>query len=201
MGYSTDFNGSLTLSRPTTEVEKLYLDTLAGTRRMQRDNTILMKLYNGEHGYPGKDKTNADEVYGFKGEYFAMDDHKMGQSHDKSIVDYNSASGEVGYTEHNGDWGLRIQLMAQLKAGQPSLWLQWVLNNEGTELEWDGSEKFYCYVQWLEYLIGNFFEPWGIKLNGEIEWTGEDRSDTGKIVVTDNSVEIYEGEITYSKKD
>jgi hypothetical protein len=52
----------------------------------------------------------------------------------------------------------------------------------------------------LQYLIQHFFEPWGIKLNGEIEWVGEDSSDRGKIVVVDNNVEILDGVIGYEKR-
>jgi predicted NUDIX family NTP pyrophosphohydrolase len=51
----------------------------------------------------------------------------------------------------------------------------------------------------LKYLINNFFEEWGIKLNGEVEWVGEDRSDKGKIVVVDNKVKVFEVEETYKE--
>jgi hypothetical protein len=46
-------------------------------------------------------------------------------------------------------------------------------------------------------MIKHFFKPWGITLDGEIEWQGEDRSDMGKIVVEDNDVTVLEGKITY----
>jgi len=49
----------------------------------------------------------------------------------------------------------------------------------------------------LKYLINNFFEEWGIKLNGEVTWIGEDSNDRGKIVVEDNKVRIFEMEMTY----
>jgi hypothetical protein len=67
-------------------------------------------------------------------------------------------------------------------------------------LGWDGNEKFYHYIEWLQYLIQHFFEKWGIKLNGEVEWQGEDSSDFGKIIVTDNVVEILNGERNYVKR-
>ena len=69
--------------------------------------------------------------------------------------------------------------------------------NEENELEWDGGEKFYYYIEWLKYLIDKFFQPWGVILNGEIEWTGEDRDDLGKIVVKDNVVNGKQGKIVY----
>lgn len=70
---------------------------------------------------------------------------------------------------------------------QPGLYCQWVINDSG-ELEWDGGEKFYAYVEWLEYLITNFFGPWGYKLNGSIHYQGEEHNDRGTIVVEDNRV-------------
>lgn len=53
------------------------------------------------------------------------------------------------------------------------------------------------YVEWVKYLIGNFFGPAGVILNGEVEWQGEERYDLGKIVITDNIVKILKGKITY----
>jgi hypothetical protein len=167
---------------------------------MQRDVTKLMELYKGEHGNPfAKDKTNADEVYGFKGEYFAMDDLHMGQSDDVSVIDYNAASGEIAWSDYNGDWEKREELQKAINADiikQPGLWCQWQLDDE-TTLAWDGGEKFYNYIEWLQYLIVHFFEPWGIKLNGECYWQGEDNSDMGKIEIIDNVINIYETEVEY----
>jgi hypothetical protein len=200
MGYTTDFDGSFKLSRPATAEEREYVNRIADTRRMQRDVTKLMELYKGEHGNPfAKDKTNADEVYGFKGEYFAMNDGNMGQSNDASVIDHNAASGEIAWKDYNGDWEKRDEMQKAINADiikQPGLWCQWRLDDE-TTLAWDGSEKFYNYIEWLQYLIAHFFEPWGIKVNGEVTWQGEDNADIGKIIVKDNEIEIYNGEVEY----
>jgi len=75
-------------------------------------------------------------------------------------------------------------------AGQPNLWCQWVPTDDGHYLEWDGGEKFYNYVEWLEYLIEHFFSRWGCVLNGEVHWHGETIRDHGTIVVADNSVVV-----------
>ena len=200
MGYTTDFDGSFKLSRPATAEEMSYINRIASTRRMQRDVTKLMELYKGQHGNPfAKDKTNADEVYGFRGEYFAKDDGDMGQSNDGSVIDHNAASGEIAWKDYDGDWAKREELQNAINADiikQPGLWCQWQLDDE-TTLSWDGSEKFYNYIEWLQYLIAHFFEPWGIKLNGECFWQGEDNSDMGKIEITDNVINIYETEVEY----
>ena len=81
-------------------------------------------------------------------------------------------------------------------ATQPGLWCQWIIFED--ELVWDEGEKFYHYVEWLEYLIGHFFAPQGYKLNGEIFFRGEDSEDFGTIVVTDNHVEVNYGIHAYS---
>ena len=202
MGYTTDFTGSLTLSRQLTTTEKNYINTFSGTRRMKRDVNKLMEIYKGKHGLPyifkpteeqqslieqlensglivtvkpKKDNRTPEEIYGFKGEFFAREDGQSGQSNDVSVIEYNNPS-----------------------PTQPGLWCQWVINNNN-ELEWDGGEKFYSYIEWLNYLIKNFFKPWGVLLNGEIEWVGEDSSDRGKIVVTDNKVDVFEVKIKYKK--
>ena len=197
MGYSTDFSGSFQLSRPVTVQEKNYLDKLAETRRMKRDVEKLHELYKGKHGNPFA-KTR-EEIYGNEGEYFVGAGGSFGQDSDASVIDYNEAPGALDrnlFRDFIEYWEKSQQHKKDGKC-QPGLWLQWVLNEDGTQLEWDGNEKFYGYVEWLKYLINHFFEPWGIKLNGEVEWTGEDRNDIGKIVVTNNVVEVKEGKIIY----
>jgi hypothetical protein len=39
-------------------------------------------------------------------------------------------------------------------------------------------------------MIENFFIPWGIVLNGEVKWRGEDWDDNGIIEVVNNSINI-----------
>jgi len=193
MGYTTDFHGKLELSRTATEIEKQYINTFSGTRKMRRDVSKLMELYNGKHGYPHNDSIDSltpEQIYGNEGEYFAMDDGKSGQTNDTSIIDYNSAPGQ-----NFDDWK---KLTQQIREGlcQPGLWCQWVLTEDGNFLEWDGGEKFYYYTEWLQYMIKHFFQPWGILLNGKIEWEGEESDDVGVIIVEDNKVIVKESKIS-----
>lgn len=76
-----------------------------------------------------------------------------------------------------------------------SYYCQWVSNEDGTELRWDYGEKFYCYIEWLKWLIEKFFEPKNIKLNGEVFWQGEEIGDLGKITILENKVTITEANI------
>ena len=62
---------------------------------------------------------------------------------------------------------------------------------------WNGGEKFYNYIEWLEYLIKNLLEPWGYALNGEVTWQGEERDDIGKLIVTNNKVSVKNGTIKW----
>lgn len=198
MGYTTDFSGKLSLTPAATPKQVAYINDFSGSRRMGRDVNKLMKLYGGQYGRPlvfnltdeqkahilaleadgfhvtaERKEINPVEVYGVQGEFFANDNAER----DGSVFDYNREP-----------------------TTQPGLWCKWCLTKDGCYLEWDGGEKFYNYVEWLEYMIKHFFEPWGIKLNGEITWVGEDSSDRGKIKVIDNKVEVYEGRTTYKKK-
>ena len=200
MGYSTDFNGSFRLNRPATNQEKEYFNRFGDTRRMKRDVAKLMELYHGEHGNPFINVEGHPEyAYGNEGEYFANDDEVSGQTRDKSIIDYNVPPGQIPYNGMDTFDKVWRDNAKRVSDGvcQPGLWCQWRLNDDGIDLEWDGSEKFYNYVEWLKYLINHFFSEWGILLNGEVEWEGEDSRDLGKIIVADNKVTVKIGRITY----
>lgn len=108
-----------------------------------------------------------EDIYGPEGEFYVDGGGDFGDNHEDNIIDYNRPPGD-----------------------QPSLWLQWVPTEDRRHLEWDGGEKFYYYITWLEYLIKKVFEPRGYKLNGEVEWYGEDRDDVGTIKVEDNKVTV-----------
>lgn len=76
---------------------------------------------------------------------------------------------------------------------QPSLWCQWTPSDDRKSIAWDGVEKFYEYVEWLEWIIKNVltsqrFTEKPYVLNGTVSWEGEDSDDVGEIVVTNNRV-------------
>jgi hypothetical protein len=71
----------------------------------------------------------------------------------------------------------------------PGYYCQWVPAVDGTAIVWDETEKFYDYVEWLQYLIDNHLGPWGYTLNGAMEWAGGDPDDQGVIHVKDNGVQ------------
>lgn len=113
---------------------------------------------------------------GTDGEYFIGGTGFAGQDHDDSIIDYNNSY------------------------PAPGRWCDWKINDNG-QLEWNESEKFYDYVEWLEYLIENFFKPEGYILNGSIKYNGEDDCDFGVITVKNNEVTCEEGIRVQSLKE
>lgn len=94
--------------------------------------------------------------YGVDGEFYADGVGYMGQDDDASVVDSNTPP-----------------------STQPSLWCQWRPSDDGKAIEWDGSEKFYSYGKWLQYIINNFLTPKGYTLSGSVEYQGEEPSDRG----------------------
>ena len=207
MGYTTDFSGELTLSKPLTVSQFDYINEFSHTRRMKRDVNKLMELYKGKYGYPGRtvEQNTPEEIYGKDGEYFVCVQGFRGQDMDASIIDFNTPPGQLGHNEVSTDWHDRYEENnRRSEAGecQPGLWCQWIVEHGDVQvLQWDGGEKFYNYVEWLKYLINHFFEPWGVLLNGEIDWYGEDRSDIGKIIVKDNVVTVKEGKLVFDNEE
>jgi predicted DNA-binding WGR domain protein len=73
---------------------------------------------------------------------------------------------------------------------QPSLYCQWTVTNDNSFLEWNGAEKFYEYVPWLNYIIENFMKRWNYTLNGVVAWHGENEKDGGVISIKNNDVKV-----------
>ena len=158
MGYTTEFIGSFTVQPVLRPEHAEYLRKFAGTRRMKRD--------------PGKANTLPDPVrvhaglpIGAEGGYFVGGTGYFGQGEDVSIQDFNEPP-----------------------TGQPYLWCKWAPSQNGSAIEWDGSEKFSNYIEWLKYILSHFLIPWGYDLDGTVHWAGEDDDDKGTIYVRSNTV-------------
>lgn len=162
MGYNTTFKGRFKFNTTVSEDIRDYINSFCSVRHMKRDVERIKEVY------PEWEKMCFDGNLGYQGEFFVADDDNFGQNKDDSIIDYNDAPSTV-----------------------PGLWCNWRISEDCTCLEWDDrTEKFYNYIEWLEYLIRNFFAPKDIILNGMVEWQGENRNDQGKISVRDNTVTI-----------
>lgn len=189
MGYTTEFDGALELAPPATPEQRDYINAICNTRRMKRDVNKLMQKYKGKYGNPFAVGNTAEEIYGNEGQYFAKEDNNEGQTDDGTIIDFNNPPGQVDRA--NMTWREYWQERERrIKDGecQPGLWCDWIITEDGRFLEWNGAEKFYDYIAWLKYLIDRFFNVWGIELNGEINWQGENYQDRGTIEVKHNVV-------------
>lgn len=165
MGYDTYFNGRISIEPPLSRSQEEYLKAFSSTRRMKRDPELTAQRSDPLRELVGL-------PVGPEGGYFVGAGGHAGQEDSFDILDYNNAP-----------------------TGQPGLWCKWTISVfKGKQfVEWNEREKFYDYTDWLHYLVKHFFEPWGITLNGLIEWQGEDSSDRGQIVVKDNQISIREG--------
>ena len=170
MGYTTEFSGGLEISPALAPNVVEYINTFSTTRRMKRDVTKLPAL--DPHGVCGLFGTSN---YGLEGEYYASTKlDSYGQSPDESVMDQNCPP-----------------------STQPGLWCQWVIEDDGKSLVWDGGEKFYNYAKWLEYVIENFIVPAGSVCNGDITWQGEESEDMGILRVVNNEVNVGSAQISY----
>jgi hypothetical protein len=139
-----------------------YLLAFRETRRMKRDPAKAAALHDPVREAAGL-------PLGPEAGYFVGGGGLRGQDGDESVLDYN--------------WPPQ---------GQPGLWCHWVPDERGTSVGWDGGEKFYDYVEWLQYLLQHFLGPWGYLVNGEVSWQGEEDADRGTILVADNVVRVID---------
>jgi len=135
----------------------------------QKDNEFLTKFSETR-----RMARNVGPEYGIEGEFYVDGTGWAGQDSDKNVINYNRPP-----------------------STQPGLWCQWIPTDDGSELVWNGGEKFYNYVEWLDYLIDKILAPRGYTLNGECQWFGEERDDVGVIIVKNNVVTTKVGKLTY----
>lgn len=169
MGYTTTFDGEFNLDKPLTKEHKEFLTKFSETRRVKRDEAKASKIQD-----PVREAAGLS--VGKEGAYFTGGKGSFGQEADDSVIDYNYPP-----------------------AGQPSLWCEWIPNEDGTAIVWDEGEKFYEYTTWIKYLIENFLKPWGYTLNGSVDWDGEESEDTGTILIEDNIVEERDNQVYMSE--
>ena len=142
-----------------------YTTEFRGSFTFNKQLSANMLNYLTKFSETRRIKRNLDEAFGVEGEFFAFGGGFGGQDREDNILDYNTPP-----------------------STQPGLWCKWTPNEDGTELEWDGGEKFYHYTEWLFYLINKIIAPNGYVLNGEVKWRGEDFDDVGTILVEDNKI-------------
>lgn len=114
------------------------------------------------------------EGYGIEGEFYIDGKGFFGQDSTDDVIDSNLPP-----------------------KTQPGLWCQWELQDDNQTIAWNNGEKFYYYVEWIEYLIESILKPRGYIVSGKVKWFGEDRDDNGIIIINNNDVSTKKGKITY----
>lgn len=164
MGYTTDFTGKMKCTPKLNPDQVAYINQFSNTRRMARDGKKCANMSD-----PLREKVGLP--VGQEGEFFVGGHGFMGQDPDSSVIEFNNPP-----------------------STQPSLWCQWVASEDGKNIAWDGGEKFYEYIHWLQYIQENMLTPWGVKLDGKIKWRGEDSSDKGVILAQNGVITSKEGQ-------
>jgi hypothetical protein len=114
-------------------------------------------------------RKNLDSKYGIDGEFYVDGEDNGAMQDDATIVNYNAPP-----------------------STQPGLWLQWEPSRDRKYIKWDRNEKFYNYIEWLEYLLRKVLIPRGYYLTGVVKFRGEDKSDRGTIEVNiENETDIF----------
>lgn len=163
MGYHTDLNGKFEIDPPLDRDQVAYLQKFSQTRRVKRDESKLKNVVDPLREAVGLPIGEDGEFYVGGKAWFEIDSEP-----DPTVAKPNGVPGN-----------------------QPGLHCHWMPSGDGSFLAWDGMERFYSYVEWLEYLVNKFFIRWGRKLNGRVRWQGEASGDFGTIVIDDNKVELF----------
>ena len=138
MGYNTKFEDEFQVTPYLKEEHLKYLSAFSETRRMKRDTDKALEL-------PDPIRASVGLPIGENAAYFVGGAGFFGQDKDCSVINYN-----------------------YLPNGQPSLWCDWIPSKNGQIILLDETrEKFYGYVEWIEYLTEHFLSPWGYKINGK----------------------------------
>ena len=162
MGYTTQFEGGFKVNKKLDKDVADLINGITTTRRMKRDINKLAEKLNIS-------KELSLMKFGIEGEfYYDKEDFKnFGQSKDDTVIDYNKPP-----------------------STQPSLWCQWYYFEKDNEIRWDLGEKFYNYVDWINYIIKKILAPRNYYLNGEVTWQGEEDDDKGFIEIKNNILTV-----------
>lgn len=135
----------------------------------EEDRIFLTKLASTR-----RMKRKVGPEYGVEGEFYVDGKGFAGQDSDDTVLNSNEPP-----------------------STQPSLWCQWIPTEDGNFIVWDGGEKFYNYVEWIDY-INNWLTKRGYTLSGSVNWQGEEHDDIGLIEFTKRGkVKVLHGHIVY----
>ncbi len=141
MSHQIIIQGELALNPKLSPSQRAYLSRFSNTRRMKRNNNLLIKEDDDL-------RTDVNLPLGVDSEYYVGSPAAMGQDFDNPSV--------VAVSEPPGT--------------QPGLWCGWSPNRTGTKLVWNRNIIEFEPPEWLAYIINHFLKPWNIVCNGSIKY-------------------------------
>lgn len=144
-----------------------YTTDFYGVFKLNKTLDDETKVFLKKLSHTRRVKRNLPDKYGIEGEFYVEGGGLMGQAKEKSIIDYNRPP-----------------------CTQPGLWCQWEPSDCGNFIAWNQAEKFYCYVEWLQYIIDRVLTLKGYSITGNVLYQGEDVEDRGLIKVKDNIIKV-----------
>lgn len=80
----------------------------------------------------------------------------------------------------------------------PSIHCDFEVNSDATGLVWNGSEKTYEAIDWIQLICDDFLDEFGVLANGSLVANGESRGDVWRLDVKDNVVTRVEGRFEFA---
>ncbi|MEO6892250.1 MAG: hypothetical protein ABI324_24970 [Ktedonobacteraceae bacterium] len=161
MGYYTEFTGTFKFEKPLAGRHLAYLQGFNETNHYHWNPELLQNELD-----PFREAVGLP--LGEHGCYFTGNHTTRG--HDDQAWRY--------WKDHPAKLGEQCP-------GKPYFRCGWRPGDDGTELLAD-LDKFYDYVEWLQYLLDHFIVPWDYVLCGIVTWKGQDEEDIGTIIVSYN---------------
>lgn len=169
MGYVTWFEGHLKLDKPLAPHHLAYLKAFSSVPHVEWDINYLRDV-------PDPLREAVGLPLGENGCYFTG--HGFKEEYIYPPWSYGPRESDPAY-------------LGGCCPGVPSLRCDWCPSDDGAEL-YDGADKFYGYIEWLQFLLDHFLIPWGYVMKGLMSWQGEFEEDQGLIVVTKNVLRVLE---------
>lgn len=78
----------------------------------------------------------------------------------------------------------------------PGMWCDWRVTSDRMGIHWNGREKFYHYVEWLQLIIDDFLFDWGVRVEGSVAYIGDGLfDDLGTLCVENSAITVKKGVI------
>ena len=140
-GDATELEGYFKVNKPLDEETQFIIRGLRHGMSQKRDSQLLAD-------YLGMSLEECLIKYGVDGQLYVKDNN-------------------VAVICHKGY--IKQQITYQPWIGSFIPRFSWKYFPEEQAIRWDRSEKFYCYVEWIQYLIDYVLAPRGYVLNGHVE--------------------------------